>query len=69
MSDFAEWFEAQHGPRGNHAFRRLTDDQLSESVAAGLSARQELDRRQRWDAQRQSALYAWQARETRGGNG
>lgn len=60
MSAFEKWFVAQHGARPGPG---LEQDSLFERVKLGHEARGILDARQDWDNRRQSALYAWQARE------
>lgn len=61
MSDFAKWFEAQHGKRpGLPAF---SDERLQKMAKDGKYAERTLAKRAEWDARRQSALCAWQARE------
>lgn len=61
-SDFEEWFVAQHGPRIT-SMEKYSDDQLRELVQHGRMADQELASRNLWDADKKSALYAWQARD------
>jgi hypothetical protein len=64
-SEFAIWFERQHGRRdrqGGHTDKR-TDEELSRLIIAGGGARDELNRRKLWDARRESALYAWRSLE------
>jgi len=70
-SEFADWFSAQHGPRQSSDPFSKTDAELSEVIKAGRIAAAELDARRLWDEKRQSALYAWTARDERpnvGGN-
>ena len=62
MSAFETWFIEQHGHRSNSAISP-TDDQLRDMVHSGEQAARELKRRNDWDARKESALYAWQARE------
>ena len=59
--EFAEWFKAQHGPREGGI--RASDQVLRDDIQRGLRAAAELDRRTLWDEKRQSALYAWTARD------
>lgn len=60
MSAFDKWFKAQHGPRRRS---KRSDHELQSLVLTGDMAREELLRRHEWDVRRESALYAWQARE------
>ena len=60
MSEFTEWFEAQHGKRPGSP--KITDAKLREQEYDGLRAEAMLRRREEWDARFESALYAWQAR-------
>ena len=62
MSRFADWFEAQHGPRESHRYVDVADDVLNDQVAVGRGAKNEMVARRRWDARYESALYAWQVR-------
>jgi hypothetical protein len=65
MSAFAEWFEAQHGPRQKNgptgSVAGYSDDELEMAASRGAAAADELRRRKLWDEKRTSALYAWQA--------
>lgn len=63
MSKFDAWFEAQHGKRPGWT---ESDESLQTAVRRGERARDTLDRQREWDARRESALYAWQARERAG---
>jgi hypothetical protein len=54
-SQLERWFIAQHGPRV--ANKAPTDADLLEMVQRGLEAKEELTRRERWDAQWSTALY------------
>lgn len=58
QSDFAEWFEAQFGPRSRD---RYSDAELERESRAGKRATQELANRAAWDEKRTAALYAWAA--------
>jgi hypothetical protein len=60
---FAEWFTAQHGGRSSKTFAHVRDDELTIMIERGKAARAELSARELWDEMRQSALYAWQARD------
>lgn len=62
MSEFEKWFVAQHGerPQGPGA------EELHIRVSVGNRAKQILEAQERWDARRESALYAWTARGTQG---
>lgn len=57
---FAEWFEAQHGPRASRCSAHVTDDNLAILIERGKEAQAELTRRQSWDEKRQASLYTWQ---------
>jgi len=59
-SAFGQWFVAQHGKR---PARGGTDCTLSLTVIAALSAERELQARHLYDARKQSALYAWTAKD------
>ena len=61
MSAFQEWFEAQHGKRPGK--NEPDDVSLRLLVINGKRAEQILHERQLYDARKNSALYAWQARE------
>lgn len=63
-SEFAEWFKAQHGPRGNRLLAGHSDQRLRDEVQLGKVAAAELEARTLWDEKRQSALYAWTARDS-----
>jgi hypothetical protein len=57
---FNEWFEAQFGPRS----KDLTQDYiLKQRACDGDRAQSELNRREKWDRQRNAALKAWYANE------
>jgi hypothetical protein len=63
-SEFLAWFEEQHGTRqmaGEYDTR--TDEELEEAIRQGAMAQRLWIQRQLWDARKQSALYAWCARE------
>lgn len=62
MSEFAKWFEEQHGKRLRSGMPNHNDQQLRDMVHAGEVAKQVLEARELWDEKHQSALYAWQAR-------
>ena len=64
-SEFADWFKAQHGPRQPSDPFSKSDAELLEAIKAGKIAAAELDARRLWDEKRQSALYAWTARDER----
>lgn len=64
MSDFAKWFEAQHGKRPGLA--SFSDERLQKMVKDGKYAERTLAKRTEWDARYQSALYAWQVRGRKG---
>jgi hypothetical protein len=57
---FAEWFEAQHGKRGNGT---SSDKELRDMARSGRAAEEELQQREKWDNMRRAALYAWQVAE------
>ena len=60
-SEFLAWFVAQHGPR-----EQSSDDSdlmLRSFIRAGKAAEEELAARELWDEKKQSALYAWTAKE------
>jgi hypothetical protein len=63
-SKFLTWFIEQHGDRDNSGMPYHTDQQLRDLVHAGKVAERVLSCRELWDEKRQSALYAWTARET-----
>lgn len=63
--DFALWFEAQHGKRMPDrvppgSMLRMSDNELRDAIHAGKAATEILAGREKWDARRESALYAWQ---------
>ena len=58
--NFAEWFEAQAGPRN---YIPGDDDELKSRVYRGEVAKEELERRKEWDCARKFALYAWTYRD------
>lgn len=63
-SDFDKWFVEQHGTR--HAagdYDSRTDFDLQDAIKDGRAAEAALRGRQLWDARKQSALYAWVARD------
>ena len=62
-SEFMEWFVAQHKPRNDSGMPNHTDQQLRDMVQAGRVADRVLACRELWDEKRQSALYAWTARD------
>lgn len=57
MTDFDEWFQAQHGTRPTSSHN---DADLVRMMVDGERARVDLESRRRWDAMRTSALHAWQ---------
>jgi len=59
--NFTDWFEQQHGKRPTMHGRSETDIRLM--ISEGENARDVLNAQLGWDARRESALYAWQARE------
>lgn len=62
-SEFADWFERQHGRRGHYKrFREVPDYKLKLIMEKGKDAEFELSERWGWDAKQTSALYGWQAR-------
>jgi len=61
-SEFLSWFTAQHGPRCKNFCADL-DQALADQVLAADLARAELEGRKLWDEKKQSALYAWCARD------
>ena len=64
-SAFLAWFEAQHGTRHQAGeYDSRTDAQLEDAMMQGEAARRIWMQRQQWDARRQSALYAWCARDS-----
>jgi len=44
-SEFAEWFKAQHGPRGNRLLAGHSDQRLRDEVQLGKVAAAELEAR------------------------
>jgi len=62
-SEFMAWFVAQHKPRTDSGMPNHTDQQLRDMVQAGRVADRVLAFRELWDDKRQSALYAWTARD------
>lgn len=60
-SAFRTWFEAQHSKRPN--IGNVTDEKLREMIMLGDGAARELYARKMYDAQKQSALYAWTAKD------
>lgn len=64
MSAFMRWFVEQHKPRADSGMPNHTDQQLRDIVQAGRVAERVLACRELWDEKQQSALYAWQARES-----
>lgn len=64
---FDKWFESQYKKRNNALWRVFfndkTDAELQNIIDNGKDAEYVLKRRKRWDAMRQAALYAWQARD------
>lgn len=63
-SEFADWFKAQHGPRESGLLAGHSEQILRDEVQRGKIAAAELEARRLWDEKRQSALYAWTAKET-----
>jgi hypothetical protein len=63
QSAFLAWFIKQHGPREIGRLRDQSDHQLHDEIQRGEAAAAELDSRKQWDAQQQSALYAWQVKD------
>lgn len=61
MSAFENWFIAQHGGR---PAPDLSEEDLRERVRRGREAESILDARTDWDHRRQSALYAWSAKDS-----
>ena len=61
-SAFLDWFTSQHGGRTKRGDSRA-DERLLEEITRGRRAEYELEARRLWDARRQSALYAWTARD------
>lgn len=59
MSEFQDWFEAQHGTRQQDD--EPSDIELSNMWFSGQAAAETLKKRRLWDEKRTSALYAWQA--------
>ena len=63
-SEFADWFEMQHGKRGHYKrYRDVPDYKLKLIMDKGKDAEFELSQRWNWDVKQTSALYAWQARD------
>jgi hypothetical protein len=60
-SPFRDWFIEQHG---NRSHDERDDELLQHAVKAGEWAREELARRTEWDARYQSALYAWNVKDS-----
>jgi hypothetical protein len=63
VSEFADWFVAQHGKRYSGGLQRYSDQQLRDMIEDGRTAERVLSERELWDKKRMSALYAWTARE------
>jgi hypothetical protein len=61
-SEFAEWFEAQHGKRETGLLQGESDLMLDDQINRGKVASAQLEARKLWDEKRQAALYAWTAR-------
>ena len=59
-SPFEKWFVAQHGKRSAVS---ASDEHLREIVFKGETAKIELTNRRIYDARKQSALYAWTAKD------
>jgi hypothetical protein len=59
-SAFEQWFVAQHGKR---PARGGTDEELTVHILLGCGAERELQARRLYDARKQSALYAWTAKD------
>ena len=62
-SGFLVRFKAQHGPRESGLLAGHSEQRLRDEVQRGKIAAAELEARQLWDEKRQSALYAWTARQ------
>lgn len=62
-SEFAEWFNAQHGPLSRGLLAGHSEQMLRDEVQRGKVAAAELEARRLWREKRQSALYAWTARD------
>ena len=60
-SEFEVWFVEQHGKR-NYGWNEETDQELRIMAAQGEWSKRELESRRVYDARRESALYAWNAR-------
>lgn len=58
MSEFADWFGEQFGPRERGLLKDRSDDELFEARDLGRAAEQELMRREIWDQQHRAAMYA-----------
>jgi len=63
-SEFETWFVAQHGARDKSGMQSSDDQRLRELIYQGKIAERVLACRELWDEKRQSALYAWCARES-----
>jgi hypothetical protein len=59
-SAFATWFEAQQGKRPK--MHGVDDRDLAGTIEAGHRAQAVLNAQRLYDARRQLALYAWQAK-------
>jgi hypothetical protein len=59
-SAFEKWFVAQHGHRPS---KGGADSDLLTQVLIGRVAEKELQSRRLYDARKQSALYAWTAKD------
>ena len=58
-SNFLKWFEAQHG---KPPVSRKDEIKLHAAVIAGNEAQDKLRHMQEYEARKESALYAWNAR-------
>ncbi len=62
QSEFAKWFEAQHGKRPTHLALDYMRANVSDMRAALMRAEQLLELTLDWERRRDSALYAWNAK-------
>lgn len=62
MSEFEKWFIAQHGKRPSDKSREELYNEYVKARAAAVRAEKNLDECDKWDARKESALYAWNAR-------
>lgn len=61
--DFDRWFEAQHGKRPSKKELHVLRDEISDAAAKLSMLQSEHMLTAQWEAQRTSALYAWQIKD------